>query len=784
MYNNNGKEYFEVNHSVKYVKYYGTQSRNFEGIFDKFQAIDTVMPDVLKIKLNNLNEELFYRKISEIDSVFITNELIYKRDGTKQCCFNHVLLQTKGSVNLKEFLEKYDIPYLSFEKFGVYENEYLLKLSVPEALYYSNKLFETGLFVYAQPSFYRFDVFNNPMYQEQWGLKNTGQHGGTVGIDINVEPAWNLSSGKDIKIAVIDCGVQLDHPDLQDNLLYGYDAIDNNNNGSHTGNNNHGTCCAGIIAACDNSIGIKGVAYKSKIIPIRIAFGYNLNDEYIIRAFRHASERGVDVISCSWSGGSENQTITNIINHIVENGRDGLGTPVLFSSGNHYYQHPETSVKYPAYLPSTIAVGAINYCGERIILGGTLNYHNCDGKNSWGSCFGIGLDVVAPGINIPTTNIGSEYEHYFVGTSAACPHAAGVMALMLSANPCLTQEEAKRILFLSCDKLDQYSFCDINENLSWNNEVGYGKINAYKAVLYSLSANKYNIQINGNLVSTEDDVILFIEDGMCSVLSAGLYFCKKYEYSASISFPNMNDPHITVMANGLSAATYNNGTYYASASTITDTSAVLKTWRYYITSNTAGQANNIYIPSNDNVVFYATVFDIPKNNLNLTNQNILSGTLNRNALKNLHTNNVHISGSAEVYLFAGDSVVLNAGTRISPSSGYFCAQSGVYNTCKPNVSQRSIIYNQYNNYEDKIINDDIKIVSIYPNPNNGSFHIMFSDNENEIINVRVTDVMGKIVYSNNSFKGGEIYLPNANRGLYYVTVTLKDKIITEKIVIQ
>ena len=182
------------------------------------------MPDVFKITLSDPNLDLFNRIIPEIDSVFVADELIYKGDGTKQCCFNHILLQTKGSVDLKGLLESHGIPYISFERFGLCENEYILKLSVSDALFYANKLVETGYFVYAQPSFYRFDIFQNPMYPYQWGLKNTGQYNGEVGMDINVESAWELATGEGVTIAVIDGGVQLDHPDLQNNLLQGYDA--------------------------------------------------------------------------------------------------------------------------------------------------------------------------------------------------------------------------------------------------------------------------------------------------------------------------------------------------------------------------------------------------------------------------------------------------------------------------------------------------------------------------------------------------------------------------------
>lgn len=143
MYNENNKEFFEVNDSVKYIKSFGKQNIDIDGLLDKFPTTEQVMPDVFKITLNNSNKDLFDRKISETDSVFVADELIYKGDGTKQCCFNHILLQPKGSIDLKGLLESHEIPYTSFESFGLCENEYLLELSVSEALYYANKLVET-----------------------------------------------------------------------------------------------------------------------------------------------------------------------------------------------------------------------------------------------------------------------------------------------------------------------------------------------------------------------------------------------------------------------------------------------------------------------------------------------------------------------------------------------------------------------------------------------------------------------------------------------------------------
>ena len=146
-------------------------------------------------------------------------------------------------------------------------------------------------------------------------------------------------------------------------------------------------------------------------------------------------------------------------------GRGGLGCPIFFASGNNN----SPTVLYPASLPNTIAVGAISPCGER------KSHFSCDGESDWGSNYGEGLDVVAPGVLIPTTTINSGYVHDFNGTSAACPHAAATMALILSANPCLSVSEARRILSESCDKLSNFNFDEQRDFGSWDSHVGYGQ---------------------------------------------------------------------------------------------------------------------------------------------------------------------------------------------------------------------------------------------------------------------------------------------------------------------
>ncbi len=347
---------------------------------------------------------------------------------------------------------------------------------------------------------------NDPLYSSQWSVNNQGYYGGVIDADLDVEEAWSYTTGNDIKVAIIDEGVDLNHPDLMANLLLGYDAIGGNSNGGPniTTDDSHGTACAGIVAAVgNNNLGVAGIAYNSKILPVRIAYtnGYSLGDQrrkwissdtWIANGISWAVQNGADVLSNSWGGGSPSTTITNAINNAVTNGRNGKGCIVLFSSGNE-----NTAVSYPATLPNVISVGASSMCDQR------KTPTSCDGETRWGSNYGTGIDVIAPGVQIFTTDISrlsgygtADYISDFNGTSSACPNVAGVVALILSVKPSLTGIEARQILESSTDKINGYSYSSSisgQPNGTWNNEVGYGRINALKAV-----SNTINFSIVGN----------------------------------------------------------------------------------------------------------------------------------------------------------------------------------------------------------------------------------------------------------------------------------------------
>ena len=356
------------------------------------------------------------------------------------------------------------------------------------ALEMANLFYESGLFEVAEPDFWQADETlsaTDPLFAQQWNLQNTGQHNSNFrGIDINYNGVSTLiPQQSDIVVAVLDQGIQLDHPDLGENILdEGYDTDSHSSPSVVSGN--HGTSCAGIIGAISNNgIGISGI-FNGKLMSISNTLG----GSYLTRFNRaegiiYAADNGVDVISNSWGCSINISAIDEAIDYAIENGRNGLGCIIVFSSGNDDIKY----VNYPANCDERIiVVGAASPCGER------KSEISCDGEDFWGSQFGPELDVMAPGVFIPTTDrtgtdgyTSSDYVSDFWGTSAACPHVAAVAGLVLSVNPTLTAKQVTDIIESTAQKVGEYDYdqTEGRPNGTWHEEMGYGLVDAYEAVL-------------------------------------------------------------------------------------------------------------------------------------------------------------------------------------------------------------------------------------------------------------------------------------------------------------
>ena len=338
---------------------------------------------------------------------------------------------------------------------------------------------------------YPCSVPNDPDFNKQWYLNNKGQliwyqiflFLGKIPIkwpakclpdaDIDAPEAWEITTGSpDVMIAILVIGVDYNHPDLAANIWNNADEIPNNGidddaNGyiddirgwDFANNDNdpidvfgHGTLCAGVVGAVgNNGIGIIGIAWNCKIMPVRVIDDQGwCYSSIIAEGIRYATDNGANVISMSFNADDSNNT--NIMLDAV-NYAYSKGVFLCAAAGNEN----ASNGGYPAEYDNVTAVG----------------WTNQKDKAHDGSNYGDWVDIAAPGTHIYSTDTLQDAlgEYYFWdGTSAATPIVAGVAALLLSKDPSLTPDEVKSLL---CNNVDPYS---------GDKYIGTGRVNAYKAL--------------------------------------------------------------------------------------------------------------------------------------------------------------------------------------------------------------------------------------------------------------------------------------------------------------
>ncbi|MBN1764872.1 MAG: S8 family serine peptidase [Sedimentisphaerales bacterium] len=334
---------------------------------------------------------------------------------------------------------------------------------------------------------------NDPRYTLQWSLDNTGQSGGTPDADIDAPEAWDLHTGTNsVIVAVVDTGVDYTHRDMAGNMwsdtsgYHGYDYV--NNDPYPLDDHGHGTHCAGIVAAdTGNGLDIAGVSWDAQIMALKV-FDENGSGNYddAADAFYYAVNNGADIITNSWGKDDYSQVMQDAVDYA-----HSQGVIITAAAGNdvqYYFPH------YPSSMDHVLSVASVD----------------SDDEKAGSSNFGDWIDISAPGVDILSlratgTSMGTPYDNYTTrasGTSMACPHVAGVLALLISYYPGIPNEEIVARLLETADDISL-------QNPSYEGLLGHGRVNAYQSLRLNFEGV---IELDRTTYSCNDTIGLQIRD--------------------------------------------------------------------------------------------------------------------------------------------------------------------------------------------------------------------------------------------------------------------------------
>ncbi|MDY6898181.1 MAG: S8 family serine peptidase [Cyanobacteriota bacterium] len=336
-------------------------------------------------------------------------------------------------------------------------------------------------------------VPNDPRYDELYGLNNTGQTGGLEDADIDAPQAWDIQTGNDVVIGVIDTGVDYNHPDINDNMwtnpgetpdngidddgngfvddFYGYDFV--NEDGDPFDDNRHGTHVSGTIAAeGNNNTGVTGVNWDAQIMGLKFLNAGGSGTTFdAIEAIEYGILNGAQLTNNSWGGGGFSLALQDAIAAAGE-----AGQLFVAAAGNNFGRNNDIFPFYPASydLDNIISVAATD---DRDQLAVFSNF----GATS--------VDLGAPGDNILSTLPGNSYG-LLNGTSMATPHVSGAVGLALSQNPELTSSEIKELILNTTDEIPALTGITVSD----------GRLNAFNTLGELTPAP--------DIIGTDDDDVL------------------------------------------------------------------------------------------------------------------------------------------------------------------------------------------------------------------------------------------------------------------------------------
>ena len=486
-----------------------------------------VLPKDLNFTLRHKNIYLFEKLSSEnIKELGKLGRVLpaYKRNGGEKVYVSGMMfVKLPAKTDAEKWCKTKGFEFV--EGYEYAPGWYLVKTN-DDPVKRSVELVEKKIIEQAEPSFFmRFEkrtyIPNDPLFTNQWHLYNDGTNPNVTGSDsTHVAEAWDVlrqvkgeMGGSTVKLAIIDDAFDLTHEDLQGRFLPGHDFADGDDNPTPGAQDMHGTCVAGVAGGhTDNGIGVAGACPDCQLIPIRMRMsGIASLDASAIEAFNWAANAGADIISNSWGPAdgtgqtvNMNQTLQDLVANITTTGRNGLGTVVLFAAGNG-----GESIETDGFAsnPNVFAIGASNAAGNRASysdFGNSLDFmaSSCDMDSSGGDGWSGGSTIDGiwttdnmgsagynAGGNESAGDIAGNYSSDFGGTSSACPLAAGITGLVLFANPTLTKAQIYDLFKETSDKIGGEAY----DGNGFNQNYGYGRINACKAVVKALEMAGENV---------------------------------------------------------------------------------------------------------------------------------------------------------------------------------------------------------------------------------------------------------------------------------------------------
>ncbi|MCC6152959.1 MAG: S8 family serine peptidase [Candidatus Hydrogenedentes bacterium] len=542
------------------------------------KAIGTVVPGATSTTIEGTNAQIVKLQSKSEDRTalqLVANSLsangyivkaVLRSGGTTQQLTNKLSAKFPEGAKVSALLAEKKLSVV--EQVTYSENTYVLQANgtgLLASLEAANALFEGGKVEWATPLIEMQQtkklVPNDTLFPNQWHLRNTAQGaagvGAVAGNDIDVVSAWDSVDGTGVNVAIVDDGLQTSHEDLDANVRIDIDIDINGGDAdpSPTSADFHGTPCAGLVAAeTNNSLGTSGVAFGSKLVGVRL-IAAPVTDAQEAQAMNHqvaptlAADR-VFISSNSWGPIDDGATLGTFggltgaaLANATTNGRGGRGTIFVWAAGNGFQDGDHSG--YDGYASSryTISVAATG----------------ADGVYSDYSEQGASLIVNAPsswsGAGITTVDLtggnglsGTNYTSGFGGTSAACPIVAGVVGLMLDANPYLGWRDVQHLLAETASQNDpgEPGWFTNGAGMDFNHNYGFGRVDAAAAV--TAATSWINVPVEASALTNSEAVATPIPDANLTGASRTLaisgspnYVTEFVEVTVNVTHPDRGD---------------------------------------------------------------------------------------------------------------------------------------------------------------------------------------------------------------------------------------------------